>query len=579
MTTWESLVQAIAEERTQREACSDSDVVAAIRSARFQEALESLIYFTAPADFAVRFKVALRAVDEAFAAGDLTVQAGCLGLLVDMAIGLKSFLPRWTLCNTVRHGDAAMAEDELAKQAAKALDQAARLEAQAPAAATYLLGHRRTLAAARFAAEQADDPEGEAISLIGASIAEYVENVNAAVASSNVRRIAEMRDTGQTLTEISNDYAAFLPYAMLIGASFATTNPPLVDYAWLADLERWNPVADETIAGDPEAGIDELARLMTAEVVLANMRLLRPIFLLTSGGMGCVCLQVNPHNHADPDTMISDARYFYGLLRDKLKGGVPNVVFKLPGTRGGLEACRVLTGQGIGVTITVNFGLFQHIPFAKAMAQGQAIFSCLVEMNGRLAFPVRDELLGRLPELAEHGIDEALAREAAAWSGAAPIKRAYALLRQQGYDLRRYKPLVASLRVYEGDAYANLPSAFPDMTEILGATILSVFPNVRRAFDAVPGILMDPMRIEDPVPDEILAVLCHSEIFRQAYFVADREWALDEDERFRPQSELTLEQDQEVFNWPPVFDTMTQFQGAYDTFVGRILERRQLLGT
>jgi hypothetical protein len=61
-----------------------------------------------------------------------------------------------------------------------------------------------------------------------------------------------------------------------------------------------------------------------------------------------------------------------------------------------LEACSVLTKRAIGVTITVNFGLFQHLPFVQAIDEGQAIFACLVEMSGRLAFPVRDEMIAKL---------------------------------------------------------------------------------------------------------------------------------------------------------------------------------------
>ena len=74
--------------------------------------------------------------------------------------------------------------------------------------------------------------------------------------------------------------------------------------------------------------------------------------------------------------------------------------------------------------------------FARAMREGQAIFSCLVEMNGRLAYPVRDELLAKLDDLAAHGIDEANAREAAAWAGIAVIKRVHRLLREKGLSVR-----------------------------------------------------------------------------------------------------------------------------------------------
>jgi hypothetical protein len=80
-------------------------------------------------------------------------------------------------------------------------------------------------------------------------------------------------------------------------------------------------------------------------------------------------------------------------------------------------ACRALTSQSIGVNITVNFGMFQHLAFAEAIREGKALVSTITHMSGRLAFPVRDELLGKLDRLAKEGIDERQAHEAAAWSG------------------------------------------------------------------------------------------------------------------------------------------------------------------
>jgi hypothetical protein len=254
---------------------------------------------------------------------------------------------------------------------------------------------------------------------------------------------------------------------------------------------------------------------------------------------------------------------------------VPNVVFKLPGTLAGLEACRALTERGIGVTITVNFGMFQHIPFAEAMSEGQAVYSNLVEMNGRLAYPVRDELLEKLGELTANGIDETKVREAAAWAGIAVIKRVYTLLTDKGYDLRRCKPLVASMRIYEGEDYGNLPSILPDITETIGASIISVFPDVRRAFDQQSESILSPMQIENPVSDDTLTVLAHSELFKQAYFVADREWLAADDGRFKPDHELKLGDEDAVAAWAPVYNTLTGFQDSYDKFVQRILGRKR----
>ena len=70
----------------------------------------------------------------------------------------------------------------------------------------------------------------------------------------------------QTPTEISNDYASFLEYALYLGVSFATTNPPLVDMAWAANSDRWNAVADSLVENNPGGEGDALARLGTLEV-------------------------------------------------------------------------------------------------------------------------------------------------------------------------------------------------------------------------------------------------------------------------------------------------------------------------
>lgn len=576
MTISESLQAAIAQELQQREAFAHAGLMPSIDRGEGQEALENLIFFASPADFCSSLEMVRREMATRFNALDGVLQERSLHFLAGLTLALRSFLPWWNLRNTDRHGDAALTDTQVKAEVEKNQALISELAARAPAIAARLLARRRSETAARLRAEGAD-PQGEAGPLVGESVGEYLANASAGLARSNLRRIAEMRAAGQTPTEVSNDYAAFLQHALYLGASFVTCNPPLVDVAWSADPERWNPIVDDIVRNNPEAGPDELAKWVTLEVVLSNMRLLRPIFLLTAGQMGCVCLQVNPHNHGEARTMISDALSIHEKLRSRLGGGVPNVVFKLPGTQAGLEACRVLTKRGIGVTITVNFGMFQHLPFAQVMAEGEAILSCLVEMNGRLAYPVRDELLAKLDELAAYGIDEAQAREAAAWAGVAVVKRAHKLLGQRGCDLARIKLLIASLRIYRGDGYAGLPSAFPDVTEVVGAGIISVFPNIRRPFDAQSELVLDPRRIESPVPEEILETLTHSEIFKQAYYVADRDWIPEEDERFRPDRELWLQDEANVAAWPPIHNTLSEFIRSYDSFVARILQRKRWL--
>ncbi len=562
-------------EREQRQAISEYDVLTNIRKGKGRSALEQLLFYTSPERFGGFVHAILRELRTEFDQTDEQIQGSCLQFLTDLVLALNSVLPLWNLQNYTFHGDTIIDSSEIDALAEQTHILILQLAELTPQVADSLLIRWREETAKRFTAEGVENAHQYAERFVGISIEEYISNRSIELKESNIRRIAEMQMIGDTLTEFSNDYATFLEHAMYLGASFATTNPPLVDYAWQAFPERWNPIVDRIISDNPEATTGELATQVTLEIVLANMYLLRPIFLLTDGGKGCVCLQVNPHNYNDADAMISEGLSLYEELQTKLEGGVPNVVFKLPGTQAGLEACKALTGQGIGVTITVNFGMFQHIPFTEAISKGQAIYSNLVEMNGRLAYPVRDELLEKLEELSTHGIDETKVREASAWAGVAVIKRVYSLLNEKGYDLRRIKPLVASMRIYDGDGYGNLPSVLPDITETIGASIISVFPDIRRSFDQQSESILDPMRIEVPVSDDILTVLAHSEIFRQAYFIADREWLTEEDGRFKPDHELKLGDEDAVAAWAPVYNTLTSFQDSYDKFVQRILDRKR----
>jgi hypothetical protein len=244
---------------------------------------------------------------------------------------------------------------------------------------------------------------------------------------------------------------------------------------------------------------------------------------------------------------------------------VPNVVFKLPATCAGLQAGRHLNAQGIGTNATVNFGLFQEMPFAGAAGTGQALATYLTEMNGRLAFPVRDELLARAAAV---GLSEAEAREAAAWSGVAVHKRLLRLLAEKGYDLNQVRALVASLRWYVGSGYEGLPNPCPDVVDCMGTTVITIFPNIRHALDVTPGLPFDGRQVDGPVPEAALKALEHSEIFKQAYYLPG------DDDRFRPAKVLTLDDEAATAAWAPVAATMNEFCNAYDRFVARIADRR-----
>ena len=464
----------------------------------------------------------------------------------------------------------------MAEVATATRDLLAKLAAGAADEAAAIVQRRRADALARLTAEVAADPAGEAARLAGGSLADFVDRISASVESSHLRRLAERRAAGDTITELGNDYAIFLQHTMYVGMSFVTSNPVLVDVAWVADPDTWSPVVDAIIGANPDADESELARLATLEVVLANMRLLRPIFLLTGGKMGYVSLQVNPKKHGDHESMIADATALYAELSRRFDGGVPNVVFKLPGTNAGLTACRHVTSRGIGVNITVNFAMFQQLPFATAIHEGAALASYLTEMNGRLAYPVRDELLAKLDELAAGGISEPQVRAAAAWSGVAVTRRLHQLLSAKGYDLSRVRPLIASLRWYEGAGHETLPDPCPDVIDCAGVSVITIFPNVRHALDAMGSIEWRNDAVAEAVEAGHLEILKSSELFKQAYFGGDSEWVAD-DREFAPDSEIRLEDEAATVGFVPINATLTEFGGVYDVFVRRLQGRSALL--
>ncbi len=566
----------IAVELSARRSLSPGDYQKQVESGQGQAVIESLLFFTEPAAFTESATELLASLEADFAASAQSARPPVLDFLIDLAIGLRSFLPVWNLRSSGLHGDAALGPEAVGQVAATTRDLLAKLEAAAPDESATIIQRRRADALARLSAEVAADPAAEAGRLTGGSLAAFVDRVSAIVESSHLRRLAERRAAGETLTELGNDYAIFLQHAMYVGMSFVTSNPVLVDVAWVADPDTWSPVVDAIIKANPDADESELARLATLEVVLANMRLLRPIFLLTDGKMGYVSLQVNPKKHDDHASMIADATALYAELSRRFDGGVPNVVFKLPGTNAGLTACRHVTARGIGVNITVNFAMFQQLPFATAIHEGTALASYLTEMNGRLAYPVRDELLAKLDELAAGGVSEEQVRAAAAWSGVAVTRRLHQLLSAKDYDLSRVRPLIASLRWYEGPGHATLPDPCPDVIDCAGVSVITIFPNVRHALDGLDAIEWRDDAVAEQIEAEHLEILKSSELFKQAYFVGDGEWVAD-DSAFAPDFEIRLADETATVGFVPINATLTEFGGVYDVFVRRLRGRSALL--
>jgi transaldolase len=555
----------IREERRRQRDTSTSELCILITQGEIVTATGNLLFHTPPEKFAEKLKSVLEEVtslwEKSRRSGSRSHRIGkahILGFLVKLSIDLGSFLPNWNL----KKG---LDEAALNDAASTVRNVLKKLETACPDVQSEIVHILKADTMARLKAEgvSGDEVENEADKLLGGSLTDYTLNIAAELKSSNLFEAAESRLRGATKTELGNDYAAFLQYMIWLGGSFVTTNPVLIKVAWDTDPQRWSSRIDQLIrskytpeeisrllhgpAEKLQEAVTELNSLVTMSVVGENCRLLRDIFLLTDGQEGYVSLQVNPKNHDNGDQMVAEAKRLYEELRQRL-GGVPNVVFKLPATCAGLYAAEKLTSAGIGVTITVSFAVFQALQFGKLLDCGQALVTYIALMNGRMAFPVRDELRQR-------GIEGGV--EAARWAGVEVARKSYHHLYDtveeggMAVDPARVKLLIASLRVYD--------DWLPDISELWGSPVITFFPNVRRKYDSHRRELREET-VLNKTPSEDLDTLLESEIFRQAW------WVPADAQSRRPQRVLSVEeQDHEALvRWKPVANTLGQFIDLYE---------------
>jgi transaldolase len=324
----------------------------------------------------------------------------------------------------------------------------------------------------------------------------YIKREVEIIKRSNLMNLSILADKGEINNRWGNDYTSGLAKAMRKGAVFATTNPPLIYNEIKQEEKYWSKLTANIRKKYSVISDIMMATIMTMEVVLKNCRVLRPIFEATDGKYGYLSFQVNPNNANNMEAMVQEAEFVYKQLEEEL-GGVPNVVFKLPGTSVSIEAARILTLKGIGVNITLGFSVDQHIAFSEVIESGNAPVSFLVMMSGRLDDPIAEELQ-------KLGVDNSI--ETAKYASKAVTRKSYYEL----YKKRKYKKsaiLVASIR-----GPWNIDAALTD-----GAipVYISIFPDKAEEYDNAQKEIYPHM--DEEIPVEAMENLKKSSIFRKAY--------------------------------------------------------------
>ena len=123
---------------------------------------------------------------------------------------------------------------------------------------------------------------------------------------------------------------------------------------------------DDKISRSSKAGKStfEIYDDLTVEDVQDAADLFLPVYKSTGGLDGYVSLEVNPQLAYNKDDTVKEA------LRLKEKVNRPNVMFKVPSTKEGLEAVEELVGCGLNINITLIFSLEQYTNTAGAYMKG-----------------------------------------------------------------------------------------------------------------------------------------------------------------------------------------------------------------
>jgi transaldolase len=175
-----------------------------------------------------------------------------------------------------------------------------------------------------------------------------------------------------------------------------TTNPSIFGHAILEGDEYRTEIAARAAGGETPR---EIAEALMVEDVRRAAETLRPVYDRSGGEDGYVSLEVSPLLARDSEATLAEARQLWRRLdRD-------NVMIKVPGTREGLPAVRLLIREGINVNVTLIFSLPRYEEVFEAFLLGLEDRAAAGEPVDRLA-SVASFFLSRMDTLLDPRLEE-----------------------------------------------------------------------------------------------------------------------------------------------------------------------------
>lgn len=198
------------------------------------------------------------------------------------------------------------------------------------------------------------------------------------------------------------------------GATGATSNPIIV-----ANLVKSGKLDKdiEALKAQGKKG-DELAWLLTDQVVSSAEKVFIPTFEHTKGNDGYVSFEVDPLIE-DPTANLPHAERVakYIELGKKWAKGHPNRLIKVPATPAGIESLTELVAAGVNLNITLIFSERQYLAAREAVVKGLDRHPDLKKFKS-----VYSIFVSRLDVYTEDQV-KALPAEAQGWVGIVNAKR------------------------------------------------------------------------------------------------------------------------------------------------------------
>ena len=354
------------------------------------------------------------------------------------------------------------------------------------------------------------------------------------------------------LFQVINERAGsgFLSESLLQGS---TTNQPLTWQVIERDPERWGGWLERELDESPGLEVQEAMWHLFIQVAVQGAEMLEPIFQASQFKRGQICCQVDPRDMTDLEAMLSQARRIHAARH--------NIMVKMPGTKEGIEGVRILTREGIPTNVTLGYTVSQLVAVGEAAEKGLAEAkalgtdlshwrSCAVMMLGRYedAPPLKAQAVKQGIELSEADLR---------WAGIAVFRKAHRLYRERKYPS---KLMAASMRL--GPTIDGVERVW-HLEKLAGANaVLTVFPNIFKAF--LSGYRDVPIKpqIEEPVPEEVLGRLLRIPYFADAY---DEQGIIPKNFVDHPALQATAAD-------------FSQAMEKVEQFASRILKRRALTG-